>query len=94
VAQLRGSVCVLVQSCALHDVKGGGHWHVPPEQVSFATVQAIPQPPQLAGSFCVSAQRGIELGQEVPPVHWQVPLEQVPCPHAIPQPPQFAGSDA
>ena len=59
------------------------------------TPQAIPQPPQSAGSEAVSTQAPpqfvVPLGQEVV----QVPPAQTWfVPQAWPQPPQFLGSEA
>jgi hypothetical protein len=71
------------------------HW---PNEHVWPGPHAKPQPPQLAGSFCTSAQpapNGVmhaESGNgQFNAMHW--PIEQlIPGPHWMPQPPQLVVS--
>jgi hypothetical protein len=103
VPQFSGSVWVLVQTSAgvpgKQVVLGGRHAQAPPEQ-TFAGVQTIPHPPQLAPLVSVftqvpvagsGGQRAVGGGGGL---QAHVPVEQVPRPQARPQVPQLAASVA
>jgi hypothetical protein len=90
--QLFGSNCVSLHT-PLHSVSELGQPELPHELLThFPAAHAIPQPPQLSGSF--------EASTHSPPpqliigaAHVQVPeTHVVPPVHVIPQPPQSSGS--
>ena len=86
--QLEESVCVLRQ-LPLQDVKPAEQTHAPLLQTWFVP-HALPQAPQLAGSFTASHT----FPQYTPLTQVQALAEHTwPVSHACEQAPQFAGSD-
>jgi hypothetical protein len=67
---------------ALHTVRFGGQTHAPWSQISFV-LQAVPHPPQLAGSLCSSVQVPAHDSAQLPPV----PLAPLLVPTETPAPP-------
>jgi hypothetical protein len=92
--QFCGSWRVSAQYVPQSWLAGATQPQAPRAHPSPGLVHAIPHPPQFAGSFCASTQRGFPCGQGVAAAsHWHAPAEHVPRPQATPQAPQLSGSD-